>query len=892
MRISVRVLLAAVGLSATTTQAFTSPLPVSRRTATTTTTSSQIGVSGRGWDNDNFMDSLGGDEEAQQRANEEYFRKSRYGQPDEGYLDDAKREPGEGGAVPPPPTSKPGELPSDDISGAQLTEEMKARVKASHTPDEEASQGGQMFKNLMARAQDDPRPIPPELAAPIVPPPPPAFVPPPPPPMPVDMNTMSVEEQARMFREMMMQQQQQMPPPPNPYAPQQQQQMPPQQNMPAASPAQQMPPPPKPYAYAQAAQPPPLDPNAAYPAPAPAHYLGPGVAPDGRKIGRNKDSDAINNSADVYFAQLKRDSSTRNQARYSGNADVADAVFSDPAIHEIKLIVNPHLEEQKKKEMDLMDTMGQPELIYYDREPEEVKPENYAGISYKEKMAMLKAKTFPAPDALDTTKAEATEPVAAEAPVPFRPPAAPEPVTPPAPVVVPPPAPIAQAPVPAAPTTAPTWVPAPPPAAVPESSSAAPTRVPYRAPEPVKEPEAPPRIPYRAPKPEPVAEVPAPIPVPVTPPPVAEAPTRVPYRAPEAVAEPEPATAARVPYRAPAVEETPAPVTPISPPVVPTLSGDTRQDIRTLMGLMLKHRGGPGFGAGRLQGTEAEKLELLATKIADILRQEEPREVAAIVEPPAVETPPPVASPVAGQDDRVKGMIACVEGAVTMFKTSPPELQGSVLVTLRAALLASIQTCNEVLVNSPESSINVPAIARAPATSQSDRITSMLAYLEAATSMYKNAPAELQGTVLVTTRVALLSAVSTCNDVIGDGTDNTPPATDAVAVAPPAPEVEEPPTGNDANSQMLQEIYERLKSAGGNGKMGLDASLSAADAKELKDALSDMRTLLVDELHSGIPAPSEEGATPEGSSKSFMSLYQKMLGKSREEKEEGKDGFQ
>lgn len=516
---------------------------------------------------------------------------------------------------------------------------------------------------------------------------------------------------------------------------------------------------------------------------------------------------------------------------------------------------------------------------------------------------MLKAKQFPAPDALDTTKAEATEPVAAEAPVPFRPPAAAEPVTPPAPVVAPPP--VAQAPVPAAPTAAPTWVPAPPPAAVPESSSAAPTRVPYRAPEPVKEPEAPPRIPYRAPKPEPVAEVPAPVPVPVpvpvTPPPVAEAPTRVPYRAPEAVIEPEPATAARVPYRAPAVEDTPAPVTPSSPPVVPTLSGDTRQDIRTLMGLMLKHRGGPGFGAGRLQGTEAEKLAFLATKIADILRQEEPREVAAVIEPPAVETPPPVASPsipsspVAGQDDRVKGMIACVEGAVTMFKTSPPELQGSVLVTLRAALLASIQTCNEVLVNSPESSINVPAIASAPATSQSDRITSMLAYLEAATSMYKNAPAELQGTVLVTTRVALLSAVSTCNDVIGDGTDNTPstpPATDAVAVAPPAPEVEEPPTGNDANSQMLQEIYERLKSAGGNGKMGLDASLSAADAKELKDALSDMRTLLVDELHSGIPAPSEEGATPEGSSKSFTSLYQKMLGKAREEKEEGKDGFQ
>lgn len=224
-------------------------------------------------------------------------------------------------------------------NGAELTEEMKAKIKDSHTGEDEASQGGQMFRKLMERAQQGggmnrPRP------------------PPPVPPFPTsqmqapNFENLSVEEQARMFREMMQHQQQ-------------------------GGYAQQLP--------QQSYQPPPTTPN----------YMGPGVAADGRKIGRNRDADAIVNSADLYFAQLKRDSSVRNMARYSGDEEYANQVFADPSIKEISMHVNPYT-EQAKKEKDLVDTsMDEMILPYMFYEEEEQDPSS-AGVRYKD---LLKKKS-------------------------------------------------------------------------------------------------------------------------------------------------------------------------------------------------------------------------------------------------------------------------------------------------------------------------------------------------------------------------------------------------------------------------------------------------------------------------------------------------------------------
>jgi len=64
-------------------------------------------------------------------------------------------------------------------------------------------------------------------------------------------------------------------------------------------------------------------------------YLSPGIGYDGRKIGRNRDADMISTTADVYMAQLKRDSTSRNLARYAGDDASANHVFWDPKIYDI-----------------------------------------------------------------------------------------------------------------------------------------------------------------------------------------------------------------------------------------------------------------------------------------------------------------------------------------------------------------------------------------------------------------------------------------------------------------------------------------------------------------------------------------------------------------------------
>lgn len=66
----------------------------------------------------------------------------------------------------------------------------------------------------------------------------------------------------------------------------------------------------------------------------------------GRPTGRNKDADAIANTADLYFAQLKRDSFVRTLARYDGNDEVADAVMGDDGIGELDELLhkNPYLQ--------------------------------------------------------------------------------------------------------------------------------------------------------------------------------------------------------------------------------------------------------------------------------------------------------------------------------------------------------------------------------------------------------------------------------------------------------------------------------------------------------------------------------------------------------------------
>ena len=202
------------------------------------------------------------------------------------------------------------EVPTSDdsIEGAELTEEMRAKMKENNEKEEFG--GGKRFKELLEAAKRAEKLAEPErpksLKNPFADNPfagiegldptigPTAAPPPPAPPTNLNPDEMTVEQQAEMFRQMMAGQQA-VPPPAAAVAP---------IELPKARP-------PKPDA----------------------------------KYGRNRDADAIQNTADVYFAQLKRDSTVRGIARIRGDDDTANAVFHDPKIEELKnlISVNPGL---------------------------------------------------------------------------------------------------------------------------------------------------------------------------------------------------------------------------------------------------------------------------------------------------------------------------------------------------------------------------------------------------------------------------------------------------------------------------------------------------------------------------------------------------------------------
>jgi hypothetical protein len=196
---------------------------------------------GKGWDNDSFLGSLSGGNDAINDANEQYKAQS------------------------------------------QARADRIARVRAE-VDKEDDSQGGSRFKELLEKTQQAESSKP--AGGPILYNPMEGISPSTPP----SLDSLSVEDQARMFREMMQNQQQQQP---------------------------------------------------MMPAPAPQRRTEP------RKQGRNRDADTIANTADLYFAQLKRDSTVRTIARYTGDLEKANAVFQDPGVEELNNLIktNPYLKE-------------------------------------------------------------------------------------------------------------------------------------------------------------------------------------------------------------------------------------------------------------------------------------------------------------------------------------------------------------------------------------------------------------------------------------------------------------------------------------------------------------------------------------------------------------------
>ena len=337
----------------------------------------------------------------------------------------------------------------------------------------------------------------------------------------------------------------------------------------------------------------------------------------------------------------------------------------------------------------------------------------------------------------------------------------------------------------------------------------------------------------------------------------------IPSRSPDArmTSSPPPAQASRVGLSAPpnpassrtfaAAAAAAPPSAATAPPSAATDEEDVRREIRTLQGLLLKHRGGPGFGAGRLRAPEAQKLEDKLRTVKSILRAEvsgssgsappaldpaakaesRPATSQAVTAfPPPIRTiPPPQPPPPPVQTsaraativpppatfaaptmtvDPLAGSVACVEAVLKMYKESSPSEREAMIIPLREAFMAAASASNKYIAES-ELGAHRAAMEAGP--------------------------------------MAALSAIEensvSASPIMGF------PTTYAVTNPYDDEEVQVNAGGRAENDKKLEDVYNALLHARGEGgKLGLK-NVSGDEAKELADKLVMMRSVLLDELN-------------------------------------------
>jgi len=636
--------------------------------------------SDQGWNNDNFLDALGGGEPARDAANQQYQRES------------ANRSAARDRRF----QSMVGEGDEPDIAalfGGKVAGMPDKPPKAPET-DEENPMGGQIFKQMMEKAQKGPSKIvakaepEPEERAPraIYPLQAPTAAP----VKAVDANSMAYyQQQLQVWQQQMTAYSQFI------------------ASNPEAAAEMTMPLPPQPplgMGGPKAKEVPDLESNSGVIDP--KKYLPKGSG--------NKDSYEITGPADIYFAQLKRDSFVRSEARKSGDMEVANTPFADVGVKALTTILSDELIKQRRDRLaengGEFETSRDEMILPYEEDDMDIDV-SYTGISYKQKLMDRKK------------KAGGSVPQAAAAVV-----STPEPV-------------VAQP----APTPMPVVVPEPEPVVVPTAEA-------------------------------------------VT---VAEA---------EVVEEVEEEEEGKPNFALDVSEDFDGAVVP-----APSMedSEESRRSIRTLMGLILKHRGGSGFGHGRLAEAEAKKLTENVNEVLALLRSEAGMEAAA----PAITTPSmdAMSSPLAGT-------IACAEAALNMYKAADSRSQKDLLIPVRDALMSTISTLNKEIAGSSSSEVSS----------------------EAPPSPVYATTMEFPDTYKVTKPEEETIAMTM-----------TKPEEAEIAVAPA-------PSGADGNTEVLQNVFETLKSAVGDEKYGL-REIGSDEVAHIKDVLLDMRSVLMDELDNGIP---------------------------------------
>ena len=490
-----------------------------------------------------------------------------------------------------------------------------------------------------------------------------------------------------------------------------------------------------------------------------------------RPAGFNPDAHTMANTADVYFAQLKQDSKVRKIARLSGDIETANTVFADDSVRQIKdsWRDNPYTKEKNIAEARAGIEQHQRMQARGDTGPKASATRVSTGVSYKEKLEQMKAKkrlggAGPAEE-------------------------------------------------------------------IPRVSNEPPQSAVQTPPEPkaIEQP--------RAAVEQPTVQQPAPAPAPLVESPPPPKPVVTSFRGTsgtgigESVIVP-PSLLAEQSKRAGGTRpDPPAPVAAaVQSPAAPAQStaedDDLRRKVRTLQGLLLKHRGGPGFGSGRLREPEARRLESTLDEVkgvlrselgisdADVIVPEEPAAAAAAPVQPVMPPVQPVVAPPAapsggGAVDPLAGSVACVEAVMKMYKeaTSASERE-ALMIPLREALMAAASQSNKVIAEADLSAHRAAMEAGPP-------------------------PVETVEAMPPSTMMGFPSSYQV-----------TRPDEEEYRSAAVTAE-------RDDNEVKLREVRDALVNArGDDGRLGLRADLSSEEAADLADKIRGMKGILLDEVMS------------------------------------------
>lgn len=476
------------------------------------------------------------------------------------------------------------------------------------------------------------------------------------------------------------------------------------------------------------------------------------------KSANNRDAYEISNPADVYFAQLKRDSTVRSLARRAGDLETANTPFADVGVQALKGYLSPELIEKRRQQLAQnggeFETSRDEMILPYDNSEMEV-DKSYTGVSYRKKLDERMKKT-----------SSSSKSAALEVPTKQQDLAVEKQPTQPVKNVI--------------------------------SSTSSSTSF-----STMKEQEK-----YVPPLPKQSDPLKAPTSVSNE---VSKDFQKSTFEQAQDFALKIKEDRELVPMSAPSTED----------------SEETRKEIRKLMGLLLKHRGGSGFGHGRLKETEARMLVESTAKIMDMLNFESgtPPSKASSMDKTIAKAEVAISdgnastSHSSASDSALSGAIACAEAALALFKASDPVQQKDLLPSVRDALISATATIRRIVDDTESTRITgepiVSVYANTMAFPETYRIT-------------KPEPEEEPATT--ETEEQTMSFPETYKVAVSEESSLKP---------------------RGKNAQILQNAYESLKSIAGDEKYGM-RDIRPGEVSSIKDILMDLRDVLMDELDNGI----------------------------------------